>query len=258
MHYEIGYGIKVMINGRKVLVGSYRFMMIEAIEIPDTIYPVIEHCQNMGISLVFVAEDGEMAGLLEMDACLRPEAKEMVNWLKLSGIELFIVSGDQDAPTRKLSDELGMDGYFANVLPDGKANIVNKLKASGKKVGFIGDGINDAIALRAADVSVSFRSATHAASDNAQIVLMNDNLEQLRLLFNLAKTFNKSVSLNYRQSIIMSLSAACAAIFLPHKFLVVQTFFVIELIIGSIIATRPLLDEKTQSGEVQRLLEHKP
>jgi Cu2+-exporting ATPase len=247
--YEIGYGIRVKINNARILVGSLRFMTLEQVLIPSCFQSRVEICHRDGISLVYIAENGRLVGALEFDACLRPEAKGVINWLKTSGIRLYIVSGDAEAPTRRLADELGMDAYFANILPDGKADIIKQLKSDGQKPGFIGDGINDAIALREADVSISFCSATQAASDNAAIILMNNDLRQLQTLFKLAWSFEKSVSVNYRTSLVMTLVAGAGAIVLPWKFLIVQSMFVVNYMIGFVVATRPLLDKSINTDK---------
>lgn len=241
--YEIGYGIKVIINHRNVLVGSYRFMGMENIVIPQRFQPEIDRCTAHGISIVYIAEEGKLVGAIELDACLRPESKDVVNWLKASGMLLYIISGDQEAPTQRLANELGMDGYFANTLPDQKAKIVKELKSGGRKVCFIGDGINDAIALRSADVSVSFRAATNVASDNAQIILMNDDLNQLKILFNLGHSYKHLLNNNYKQSVTMSLIAGAAVIVLPYKFIIVESLFALNFIFGINIATTELLTD---------------
>jgi len=253
--YEVGYGLKVKIDGCEVLVGSQRYMYMEQIAIPAAFEPEIERCREEGRSLVYVAAGNELAGMIELDAALRPEAKAIVQWLRASGISLYIISGDQEAPTRRLAEELGMDGYFANTLPEGKATLVQQLKASGRKVGFIGDGINDAIALRQADVSISFRAATNVASDCAQIVLMDDNLEQLRVLFNLVSGYEKNLGANYRQSVVMSLIAAAGVFLLPYKFMIVEGLWVVEFAAGIVVATRPLLvddQEKTDGPAAEK------
>jgi Cu2+-exporting ATPase len=177
-----------------------------------------------------------------MDATLRPETPEVIQWFKKIGIKVYIMSGDQESPTRKLAETLGVDGYFANVLPDGKAALIEKLQAEGATVGFVGDGINDAVALRTADVSISFRSATNVASDNARIVLMDDNLKQLEVLFELAEGFNRSLEKNHKQAVTMSLVAAAGALVLPYKFLLVEGLWVVEFASGIGIATRPVVD----------------
>jgi Cu2+-exporting ATPase len=217
-------------------------MGMEQITLPDSLQPVIERCRSEGQSLVYVARNGVLAGAVEMDATLRPETPEVIQWFKKIGIKVYIMSGDQESPTRKLAETLGVDGYFANVLPDGKAALIEKLQADGATVGFVGDGINDAVALRTADVSISFRSATNVASDNARIVLMDDNLKQLEVLFELAEGFNRSLEKNHRQAVTMSLVAAAGALVLPYKFLLVEGLWVVEFASGIGIATRPVVD----------------
>ncbi|MEY4194484.1 MAG: hypothetical protein RLZZ226_852 [Pseudomonadota bacterium] len=240
--YEVGYGLRVKLEDGEILVGSQRYMGMEQITLPDSLQPVIERCRSEGQSLVYVARNGVLAGAVEMDATLRPETPEVIQWFKKIGIKVYIMSGDQESPTRKLAETLGVDGYFANVLPDGKAALIEKLQADGATVGFVGDGINDAVALRTADVSISFRSATNVASDNARIVLMDDNLKQLEVLFELAEGFNRSLEKNHRQAVTMSLVAAAGALLLPYKFLLVEGLWVVEFASGIGIATRPVVD----------------
>ncbi len=240
--YEVGYGLRVKLEDGEILVGSQRYMGMEQITLPDSLQPVIERCRSEGQSLVYVARNGVLAGAVEMDATLRPETPEVIQWFKKIGIKVYIMSGDQESPTRKLAETLGVDGYFANVLPDGKAALIEKLQAEGATVGFVGDGINDAVALRTADVSISFRSATNVASDNARIVLMDDNLKQLEVLFELAEGFNRSLEKNHRQAVTMSLVAAAGALVLPYKFLLVEGLWVVEFASGIGIATRPVVD----------------
>jgi Cu2+-exporting ATPase len=242
-HYEIGYGLKVEMDETEVLVGSQRFMTLENIFLPVAIQSHIDRCALEGRSLVYVAVNRELAGVIELDATLRPEAIEIVSWLKQRGLNLYIISGDQEAPTRRLSNELGMDGYFANTLPERKAGLIEELQAEGRKICFIGDGINDAVALRKADVSISFRGATNVATDSAQIVLMEDNLKQLKILFELAQAYEKNLNSNYRQAVIKSLLSTLAVLVLPFKFVIVEGVWVITFISGIRIATRSLLEE---------------
>jgi soluble P-type ATPase len=103
----------------------------------------------------------------------RPEVREMVAGLRQRGVDhLAIISGDHEGPTRKLAELLGMDRYFAEVLPADKANYVELLQKEGRTVCFVGDGINDSIALKKAEVSISLRGASTIATDTAQIVFM--------------------------------------------------------------------------------------
>ncbi len=184
--YKAGYGLKTQIEGRITHIGSVRFMSAEAIPIPSEIatQQVASHAQ--GHSLVLVALDHEVVGAIEVPPTIRPEAREIISALHNRELKTVIISGDNNAPTRYLANELGIDRYFAEVLPEDKANLVQQLQGEGYKVCFVGDGINDSIALKTADVAVSLRGATTIATDMAEIVFMDGTLGKLPELFTLA------------------------------------------------------------------------
>ena len=139
---------------------------------------------------------------IELHATLRPEAKAVIEGLKKRGLSLSIISGDQAEPTRKLAGELGIDTYFADTLPENKAKIIRQLQEQGRVVCFVGDGINDAIALKQADVSVSLKGATTLATDTAQVVLMDQSLNQLDTLFSLARQYDKTMTLGLWTTVV--------------------------------------------------------
>jgi len=143
-------------------------------------------------------------GGLELQATLRPEAQTVIQQLKARGFKLGIISGDHPEPTRHLAASLGIDDYYAQVLPEAKANLVTQLETQGQKVCFVGDGINDALALKKATCSVSLRGATTIATDTAQIVLMEANLSQLAHLFELAEGYDKNIKVNFIISVAPS------------------------------------------------------
>ena len=131
--------------------------------------------------------------MIELQPTIRPEARAVIEALHERNLETAIISGDQEAPTRTLAHELGIDRYFANILPEEKAAFVQQLQSEGKTVCFVGDGINDAIALKKAEVSVSLRGATTIATDTAQIVLMDQTLENLPILFDLSHELERNL-----------------------------------------------------------------
>ena len=178
--YKVGYGISVGINGHTIRVGSPRFMEMENIKLTPEIKKALDAAHLEGYTMVMVGVDDNLGGAVELQAAVRPEVKDIVAGLRARGIKhLAIISGDHEAPTRKLAEELGMDRYFAQVLPADKADYVRQLQEEGKKVCFIGDGINDSIALKQANVSISLRGATSIATDTAQIVFMEQGLGKL-------------------------------------------------------------------------------
>jgi Cu2+-exporting ATPase len=235
-HLEVGYGIKVQVanvecgvqraprNGDSALatrhsalvrVGSHRFMEMEGIAVPPALDAMQEACHAQGHSLVFVAIHDQVAGAIELQPTIRPEAQEAIATLRTRGLDLYIISGDHQAPTQQLAQTLGIERYFAGVLPQDKASLVEQLKAEGRKVCFVGDGINDGLALGKADVSISLRGASTLATDTAQVVLMSQDLRQLEFLLQLAHEFDQSLNWLFRLTLI-PVSTVAASTFLLH------------------------------------------
>ena len=200
--YQVGYGIKVKLGEQDIRVGSARFMTLEGVPIPPEIAAQQELSHECGNSLVMVAIDGGLAGAIELQPTLRTEAPEVISKLRARGLKLVIISGDQEEPTRRLAEALGMDRYFANVLPEGKAGLIEELQREGHAVCFVGDGINDSIALKRSNISVSLRGATTVATDAAQIVLMQESLEKLPYLFTLGDDMEDISRIGYAAAMI--------------------------------------------------------
>ncbi len=200
--YKVGYGLKTQIAGRTTRVGSVRFMTMEGIPVPPEVATEQAASHAQGHSLILVALDGEVVGAIELQPTIRPEAREIIQSLHSRRIKTVIISGDNDAPTSHLANELGIDSYFAEVLPEDKANLVQQLQEEGHKVCFVGDGINDSIALKTADVAISLRGATTIATDMAEIVFMNGTLGQLPELFELADEFAANMRTNMLAAVL--------------------------------------------------------
>jgi Cu2+-exporting ATPase len=193
--YKIGYGITVQIDGHTIRVGSRRFIETEGIEIPEEMRATLDLAHSDGNTMVMVGVDDALGGAIELRAAVRPEVTGIIAGLRARGIKhLAIISGDHDAPTRKLAESLGMDRYFAQVLPADKADYVAKLQAEGCKVCFVGDGINDSIALKKADVSISLRGASSIATDTAHIVFLEGGLSKLCDLRDIARDLDRTVN----------------------------------------------------------------
>ena len=192
--YKLGYGLAVTIDNRLIRVGSERFIKMEGICIPPQIKRSQEACHLQGHTLVLVTVDTEVAGAIELHATVRPEAKAIIRGLRQRNIKsIYIISGDHDRATRTLAESLGIDHYFAETLPEQKADLIEQLQQEGHSVCYIGDGINDAIALLKAEVSISLRGASSVATDTAQVILMDQSLSQLCYLFDLAKDFQANM-----------------------------------------------------------------
>jgi len=217
--YQVGYGIQVTLDGKLIQVGSVRFMQQKGIHLPAEVSAVQSQAHTTGSSLVYVAVNDHLAGVLRLDPCVRPEAKRIVKYLQAEGIAVLIISGDNKEPTRQLANELGVDGYYAETLPAQKAELIAKLRADGKHVGYVGDGINDAIALKGANVSISLSGASTVATDTAQIILMDGDLARIESLLEISKAFEKNMKSNYLNSMIPGV-ITLTGVFLFHMSLV--------------------------------------
>jgi len=182
--YELGHGLKVSIENEVILVGSSRFMEMQGISISSQIQDEMMQIHQKGHSAIMVALEHQILGLIEIKTKIRAGVKDIVHHLQSSGIKhIAIVSGDHQQPTEYLAKLLGIKECFFNVLPQEKAKIVEHLQKEGRKVCFVGDGINDAIAMKKANVSISLQGATAVATDVAQVVLMDGTLTHLPELF---------------------------------------------------------------------------
>ncbi|MCI5149811.1 MAG: heavy metal translocating P-type ATPase [Candidatus Electrothrix sp. MAN1_4] len=188
IEYKLGYGIMVQFNRRTIHVGSARFMTAEDIPVDSAIEQKQNTIHAEGRSLVLIAVDHQVVGIVELGARLRPEVKAVFAELRRRGVkQIGIVSGDHAVPTQKLANFLGVEHYFAEVLPEDKADIVKQFQKRGHRVCFVGDGVNDTIAMNQADLSVSLRGATALATDVADIILTAPDLQRLVALWELSE-----------------------------------------------------------------------
>jgi len=207
---KVGFGISVRLDGRLVRVGSRRYLEMEGVSIGPDVVAALERAHALGNTMVLVGVDDSLGGAIELQAAIRPEVAEIVKGLRDRGIKhLAIISGDHEAPTRRLAEQLGMDRYFAQVLPADKADYVAKLQAEGKKVCFVGDGINDSIALKKANVSISLRGASTIATDTAHIVFLDEGLAHLCELRDIARSLHSNVKRSW--NMIVAPNVLCVA-----------------------------------------------
>ena len=238
-HYQVGYGIQVKFADTLVRVGSERFMVMEGVNLSPAVQELQATSHELGYSLVMVAIEQQLAGVIVLKPTLRPEIKQVVADLHARGLTLYILSGDQAEPTRRLAETLGIEHYQANTLPEQKASFIEGLQQRGRRVCFVGDGINDTIALKRANVSVSLRGATTVATDTAQIVLMDATLQQLPALFRLADAFDATMQKSKLWAVVPGVFSI-AGVFLFHfGFLSAATIYVLSLLAGSANAIRP-------------------
>jgi heavy metal translocating P-type ATPase len=242
--YEVGYGIKVHISsGQLIRVGSMRFMQLEDINVPEQIYAAIQLAHEEGHSLVLVAIDEQLAGAIELHATIRPEITKIIQDLHALGLSICILSGDHEKPTKNLAQKLGIDSYFAEALPEDKAKHIETLQAEGKQVCFVGDGINDSIALKKANVSISMRGASSIATDTAQVVLMDKTLKKLTDLFKIAKELERNLKKGFVLTIIPGAICVGGVFFLGFGVLSSILLFNLGLIAGVSNSMLPVMQK---------------
>jgi Cu2+-exporting ATPase len=240
--YEVGYGLAVEIDGAQVYVGSHRFMQKMGIELPVQGAAVEEAAHEQGHSLVLVAREQAIVGAIELVPTLRPEAPQMIADLRQRGIQhIAIISGDREAPTRKLAADLGIDEYFAETLPQHKADIIQQLRLQGRCVCYVGDGINDAIALKQAHVSVSLGGASTIATDTAQIILLEEGLVNFGHLFDVARSFDRTMKACFALVLAPSIIGMGGVWLLNFGLAQTLLFKQISLILGASGAMVPLV-----------------
>ncbi|MEK8019099.1 MAG: heavy metal translocating P-type ATPase [Candidatus Parabeggiatoa sp.] len=243
--YQLGYGITVNLDDKVIRVGSVRFLSQEKIVFSETLKTAIEQSQKNGYSIVVVAVNHQAVGVIELQTSVRTEIKPIMTGLRQQGIKFMaIVSGDHQQPTQKLAEDLGMDSYFYEVLPQHKAEIVEQLQKEGKSVCFIGDGINDTIAMKKANVSISLQGATSIATDTAEIVLMDGSLSHLVQLFDLSKRLEANLQKSLALTLAPGISSLSSAFFLHFNIMTSLLIIMIFVSLGIRNAVLPLREIK--------------
>ncbi len=240
--YQIGYGVTVTLDQHSIQLGSLRFMQTLGIHLPETIQTANADSAAQGHSMVLLAVDEQIVAGIEIQPTIRPEAKAIITGLRKRGIKkTYIISGDQAAPTQTLANKLDIDDYFADVLPEQKAELIAQLQDAGQTICFIGDGINDCIAMKQADVSISLGDASTVAVDTAQVILLNNGLNRLNDLFDIATQYRSSMKLTYTLVGLPSAISVGGAFFWNFGLLQAMLIPQMGLVIGALYTLYPLL-----------------
>lgn len=188
-----GKGAEGRVNGKNVMIVSPGYLRESNIQMNDE---RIEKLSSQGKTVVFVLIDGKPAGAIALADIIRPESKEAISRLKQMGIQCMMLTGDNRQVARWVSEELGLDDYFAEVLPHEKAEKVKEVQSRGLVVAMTGDGVNDAPALAQADVGIAIGAGTDVAVETADIVLVKSNPLDAVAIIGLAKATYKKMMQN--------------------------------------------------------------
>jgi P-type Cu+ transporter len=190
-----GGGIHARVEGREVLVGSRRFLSESGVS-EDGLAPKSEELAREGKTPIFVAVDGEPAALVAVADVVREESREAVDRLHALGLEVAMLTGDNRRTAEAIARELDVDRVMAEVRPEDKAAEVKRLQAEGKKVGMVGDGINDAPALAQADVGVAIGTGTDVAMEAADLTLISGDVRGVARAIKLSKATVRNIKQN--------------------------------------------------------------
>ncbi len=201
-----GHGVEAVVEGRYVLVGTVKLMKDRDVDI-TSVQNNIDRLLSEGKTIMILAVDGKVAGVAGAEDPIKPTATKAAARLKELGIEIAMITGDNQKTAEAVAKKLGIDRVFAEVLPEDKANYVKKLQEEGKFVAMVGDGVNDAPALAQADIGIAIGAGTDVAIETAKVVLMKSDPADVLRAIRLSKATIKKMKQNLFWASIYNLLA---------------------------------------------------
>ena len=211
VEYIVAHGISSYIDGKKVVIGSSHFVFEDEKCKIREIYQEKFDTLPEEYSHLYLAIDGELTAVICIEDPLRDEAKDMVEMLRAEGIsKIVMMTGDSERTAASIAGRVGVDEYYAEVLPEDKAAYIEKEKAAGRKVVMIGDGINDSPALSAADAGIAISDGAELAREIADITIAAEDLRGIVMLKRLSDAMMRRIQGNYKG--IVSINGALIAL----------------------------------------------
>lgn len=213
---KIGFGIKAKVNNKSVFIGNKKLLDSFNINLLDMEKKFID-LANQGKTPIYIALDNEIKGIIAVADPIKENSKEAIEKLSNMGLDIFMITGDNKKTADAIANQLNIKNVFAEVLPIDKANYVENLKNSGKKVAMVGDGINDAPALAKSDLGIAIGSGTDIAIESADVVLIKNDLNGV---YNAIKLSKKTI-VNIKQNLfwafiynIIGIPVACGVLYI--------------------------------------------
>ncbi|MBO9352045.1 MAG: cadmium-translocating P-type ATPase, partial [Thermomicrobium sp.] len=194
----VGRGVRAEVAGRTVLVGNELLLREHGIAVPPDLHAVASELRERGRTAVYAALDGRVVAVFGIADVVRPVARQVITQLRALGIgRLVMLTGDNERAARAIAREIGLEEWRAGLLPEDKVAVVRELQAAGLRVAMVGDGVNDAPALAAADVGIAMGAAgTDVALETADVVLMSDDLTKLPYAIQLSRAARRVIVQN--------------------------------------------------------------
>ncbi|MBR2180036.1 MAG: cation-translocating P-type ATPase [Selenomonadaceae bacterium] len=205
---QSGKGIKAVVEGREVFCGSEKYLLENGVSINSKSKETIEELRNQGKVSVLTAVDGKHVGIIALSDVIRPASKSMMTSLKDMKTQAVLLTGDNQQTAKYFASRAGIDNIKAELLPEDKVNSIFELQQQGHTVCMIGDGVNDAPALKTADVGIAMGSmGSDIAIDAADIALMNDDISKIPYLKRLANATIKTIKFGISLSLLINFIA---------------------------------------------------
>lgn len=192
---ESGRGIQAVIDGQQVTVGSPRYIREQSIDILS-VQDSITQLQSNAQTVILIAVDGVLAGMIGIADTVKAGSKEAIAGLKALGLEVVMITGDNEQTAHAIAREVGIERVFAEVLPGDKVSVVKQLQTEGKRVGMVGDGVNDAPALAQADVGIAIGTGTDIAMEASDVTLISGDLRGVVRAIQLSKATLRTIYQN--------------------------------------------------------------
>jgi len=235
-----GMGAEALIDGRRVVIGKRALLEERGVAIP-----VEDRHALLGRTTLWLAVDGQYAGLFAVADRARPSAAEAVRRLKELGLRVWMVTGDQEATARALAAEVGIQDVVAGALPADKLAVLRRLQAEGRVVAMAGDGINDAPALAAASAGIAMASGSDVAMAAADVTLMRGDLDAIRQAIVLARATVGTMRMNLFWALaynVVSIPAAALGLLSPVLAAAAMSLSSVSVLVNSLRLARTRID----------------
>ncbi|HUN08220.1 MAG TPA: heavy metal translocating P-type ATPase [Aggregatilineales bacterium] len=213
-----GHGVSALVEGHRILIGNLKLMSREGIYL-NGMEDKSKHLADDGKTPMFIAIDGELAGVIAVADTLKDDSKDAISTLKQMGLEVVMMTGDNERTANAIARQVGIDRVLADVLPQDKAFNVQKLQLEGKKVAMVGDGINDAPALAQADVGMAIGTGTDVAIEASDITLIKGSLQGVVTAIQISRATMKNVYQNLFGAFIYNTAGLPIALGVLYPFL---------------------------------------
>lgn len=190
-----GFGLFAELKGKQYLIGNKKLMEENSIDL-SKIEKKYNDFSNEGKTVIFVSENNRLIGLLTIEDPIKESSKSAIDKLKKNGLKVIMMTGDNELVAAYLASQIGIDDYFANVLPEDKSGKVKELQANGNKIAMVGDGINDAPALAQADVGIAIGTGTDIAIETSDVTLVKGDLNDVVRAINLSGKTIRTIKQN--------------------------------------------------------------